>query len=151
VLTNISFTAKPGDRIGLVGENGTGKSTLLRVIAGHQHPDSGTVHRPTSTALLEQRLPYDPDTPITRLLDDAQHDALEAITSIEQLGAALAADPENRTVQLAYADALEHAQRLDAWSAEAVRGEMLTGLGLAGISLHRSISSLSGGQQLRLA
>ncbi len=41
VLTNLSFTARAGDRLGLIGENGTGKSTLLRVLAGQQNPDEG--------------------------------------------------------------------------------------------------------------
>src|SRR5690242_6455587 len=43
VLHNVSFTMSPGERAGLVGPNGVGKSTLLRCIAGHVDPDAGSV------------------------------------------------------------------------------------------------------------
>ena len=46
VLDGVSLVASPGHRIGLIGENGTGKSTLLRLLAGADEPDSGSVVRP---------------------------------------------------------------------------------------------------------
>ncbi len=46
VLDGVGLTASPGRRIGLIGENGVGKSTLLRILAGTDAPDSGTVVRP---------------------------------------------------------------------------------------------------------
>ncbi|WP_449283195.1 ABC-F family ATP-binding cassette domain-containing protein [Leucobacter sp.] len=151
VLSDISFSASPGDRIGLVGENGTGKSTLLRILAGAQRPDTGAVSLPGSVGLLAQELPYPEDAPLSRVLDDAQRAAVAALTRIEALGEQLAAHPDDAGVAAAYAAALEDAEQSDAWSAEARRGETLTGLGLGGIPPHRAIGALSGGQRLRLS
>lgn len=151
VLSDISFTASPGDRIGLIGENGTGKSTLLRIIAGHDRPDSGTVSPPGSVGLLRQELPYPDDAPITRVIDDAQAPALAVLAELERLGSALGEHPDDASVADAYGDALESAERAGAWSAEARRGEILAGLGLGGIAGTRPIGELSGGQRLRLA
>lgn len=151
VLTDISFTARPGDRLGLIGENGTGKSSLLRIIAGAQQPDDGTVQLPGSVGLLEQQLPYPDDATMARVLDDAQREALSAIDAIEALGADLTAHPDDAAVAERYTGALEAAERLGAWSAESRRGDTLTGLGLGGISPNRPIGELSGGQRLRLA
>lgn len=149
VLSDVSFTVSPGDRLGLIGENGTGKSSLLRILAGVQTPDAGTVTLPGSVGLLDQELPYAGDTPISRVLDDAQRSSLEVLARLEQLSAELASDTVGAAD--AYASALEEAEQSGAWAAEARRGEMLTGLGLGRIPEHRHIGELSGGQQLRLA
>lgn len=151
MLTDLSFSARTGDRLGLIGENGTGKSTLLRVLAGEQAPDEGTVLLPGSAALLAQELPYPDDTPISRVLDDAQHDAVETLERLETLGAALGERPDDFTIAEAYAEALEVAEQTGAWNAEAARGETMNGLGLGGIAETRPIAELSGGQRLRLS
>ncbi|QIM17229.1 ABC-F family ATP-binding cassette domain-containing protein [Leucobacter insecticola] len=156
VLTDVSFTASAGDRIGIIGENGTGKSTLLRILAGDAArelliPDAGTVAHVGSVGILAQELPYPADAAIARVLDDAQQATLAALKRIETLGEAFAATPENPHLASAYAEALEAAERADAWSSGARRGDMLMGLGLAGIPEHTPIGELSGGQRLRLA
>ena len=151
VLSGVSFAASPGDRIGLVGENGTGKSTLLRIIAGRQEPDHGTVALPGSVGLLAQELPYTDDTPLGQVLDDAQRAALDALNRIEELGERFAERPEDPEVAGAYARALEDAEQSDAWAAQARRGDIVAGLGLGGIAEAHSIGHLSGGQRLRLA
>lgn len=151
VLSDISFAASPGDRIGLIGENGTGKSTLLRVIAGVEPPENGTVTLPGSVGLLAQELPYPEQHPIAGVLDDAQRGALEALRVIESLGEAFAAAPADQVIADQYAAALERAERAGAWTASARRGEVVAGLGLGGISESRPIGELSGGQRLRLA
>ena len=151
VLSSISFTAKPGDRIGLIGENGTGKSTLLRILAGDLAPSHGAVHLPGSVGLLAQELPYAEDTPLFRVLDDAQAGARTALAALDRLGAALAEAPSDPAVADAYAEALDTAERTGAWTADAHRGDVLAGLGLGGISAQRPIGQLSGGQRLRLS
>lgn len=151
VLTDLSFTASAGDRLGLIGENGTGKSTLLRILAGQQAPDDGRVELPGSVALLEQGLPYPEDAPVSRVLDDAQAEALQVLTRIESLGHEFAERPDDPEIESDHADALETAERTGAWHAESARGEMINGLGLGGISETRTINELSGGQRLRLA
>ena len=151
VLTDLSFTASAGDRLGLIGENGTGKSTLLRVLAGQQAPDEGQICLPGSVALLEQGLPYPEDTPVSKVLDDAQAEALDVLTRMESLGREFSERPDDPEIESDYADALETAERTGAWHAESARGAMINGLGLGGISETRTINELSGGQRLRLA
>ncbi len=151
VLTDLSFTARPGDRLGLIGENGTGKSTLLRVLSGHQTSDEGRIEIPGSVALLEQELPYPDHTEIASVLDDAQREAVEVLGQLEALGSKLALHPEDPGIADAYASALESAERSGAWTAESARGDTLNGLGLGGLTESRTIGELSGGQRLRLA
>ncbi|WP_336658969.1 ABC-F family ATP-binding cassette domain-containing protein [Leucobacter sp. USHLN153] len=151
VLTGISFTARPGDRLGLIGENGTGKSTLLRLIAGELAADRGSISVPGSVGLLAQELPYPDSTPVARVLDDAQSAAVAALAALEEWGARMAEQPDDPGVAAAFADALERAEHDDAWAAEARRGDTLSGLGLGRIELDRPIGQLSGGQRLRLA
>ena len=156
VLSDISFTAAPGDRIGLIGENGTGKSTLLRILAGQSGPepllpDAGSVSHPGSVAMLMQELPYPDIAPLARVLDDAQRGSLAVLAQIEELGALFAENPDDAHLAAEYAEALEVAEREEAWSSEARRGDMLIGLGLRGIPEMTPIGELSGGQRLRLA
>ena len=110
------------------------RQTLLRVIAGEQTPDEGTVSLPGSVALLAQELPYPDDAPISRVLDDAQHDAVDTLERLETLGAALGERPDDPAVAEAYAEALEMAEQTGAWNAEAARGETMNGLGLGGMA-----------------
>ncbi|WP_198677494.1 ATP-binding cassette domain-containing protein [Leucobacter luti] len=151
MLSDITFTARAGDRIGIIGENGTGKSTLLRILAGDLAPSSGTVSVPESVGLLQQELPYADHDSIARVLDDAQAGAVSALAAVERLGSEFAAAPQDAGVADAYSTALEDAERLGAWAAGAHRGEVMTGLGLGGFPETRTIGALSGGQRRRLA
>ena len=151
VLSDISFTARAGDRVGLIGENGTGKSTLLRILGGLGRPDAGTVSHAASHGSLAQELPYPADAPIGRVLDDAQRQALAARDAVERTGAALARDPDDPRTADAYGEALEAADRLGAWETDSRRGEALAGLGLSGIPATTPVGELSGGQRLRLS
>ena len=77
VLNDVSFFLNEGDRVGIVGINGTGKSTLLRILAGVEEPDSGTVIRTKGI-----RISYLPQIP-----DFAEHGSI-----LEQVMAHLPAD-----------------------------------------------------------
>ncbi|WP_336653229.1 MULTISPECIES: ABC-F family ATP-binding cassette domain-containing protein [unclassified Leucobacter] len=150
VLTDLTFTATPGDRIGLIGENGTGKSTLLSIVSGDLEPDTGFVRHAGSVGRLAQELPYSDDDTVARVIDDAQRSALGVLDRIERAATALAADPDDDAAAADYADAVDEATRTDAWSAEALRGEVLHGLGIGAIPEATPIGELSGGQRLRL-
>ncbi|MFD1049644.1 ATP-binding cassette domain-containing protein, partial [Kibdelosporangium lantanae] len=71
VFDGVSLTASPGQRLGLVGENGVGKSTLLRLLAGTEEPDAGEVVRPPDVGFLTQELPYGMDQTVGDVLADA--------------------------------------------------------------------------------
>ncbi|MGW2378656.1 ABC-F family ATP-binding cassette domain-containing protein [Streptomyces sp. NPDC001658] len=155
VLDGISLTASPGHRIGLIGENGVGKSTLLRVLAGVDEPDAGHVTRPAELGFLHQELPYDADATIATVLDDALHEARADLAELERLGAELARVPEDAPghpeLLDAYGRRLERAQDRESWDADRRAVLVLEGLGLGGFGHDRTLGSLSGGQRGRLA
>ena len=82
LLDRVSLQVEPGERIAVIGRNGTGKSTLLRIIEGSLAPDSGSVwhQRGTRLSRLEQDVPLSSD----RLVFDVVHDALDAHTDEDE-------------------------------------------------------------------
>jgi macrolide transport system ATP-binding/permease protein len=155
VLDGISLTAAPGRRIGLIGENGVGKSTLLRVLAGRDAPDAGSVTRPADLGFLHQEMPYDTETTIAVVLDEALREAREDLAELDRLGAELARVPEDRPAHQdlldSYGRRLEQAQDRASWDADRRAALVLNGLGLGALGHDRPLGSLSGGQRGRLA
>ena len=78
VLDGNDISVTPGQRVGLVGENGTGKSTFLRILAGVEEPDRGTVERPEDLAYLPQVPEFPADATVGSVLDDALAEQLPA-------------------------------------------------------------------------
>ncbi|MFF1605287.1 ABC-F family ATP-binding cassette domain-containing protein [Streptomyces mirabilis] len=155
VLDGISLTASPGHRIGLIGENGVGKSTLLRVLAGVDEPDAGSVTRPGDLGFLHQEMPYDADSTIAAVLDEALREAREDLAELDRLGEELGRapedDPGHRKLLDAYGRRLEQAQDRESWDADRRAALVLDGLGLGAFGHDRTLGSLSGGQRGRLA
>ena len=100
VLDGLDLLASPGTRLGLIGDNGTGKSTLLRLLAGVDAPDGGTVSRPADLAYLPQEPAFDPGATVGSVLDEALAPLHDAVTRLEELAARLDdpghADPPTR-------------------------------------------------------
>lgn len=157
VLTDVSLTVAAGERVGLIGENGTGKTTLLRIIAGLTSPTAGTVAMSApgggvvTVGLLRQEPPFAVNASINEALESAVAPAREAVVEIDQTAVALAQQPEDAAAGRAYSAALETAERLDAWNLDARIAAMLAGLGLAGLPGDRLTGQLSGGQRSRLS
>ncbi|MFE5326684.1 ABC-F family ATP-binding cassette domain-containing protein [Embleya sp. NPDC056575] len=155
VLDGVSLTASPGRRIGLIGENGVGKSTLLRVLAGVDEADSGTVTRPGDLGYLRQEMPFDADSTPAAVLDEALREAREDLTELDRLGEELARvaedDASRHTLLDAYGKRLEQARDRESWDADRRAALMLAGLGLGALTPDRRLGSLSGGQRARLA
>ncbi|GCD40973.1 ABC-F family ATP-binding cassette domain-containing protein [Streptomyces paromomycinus] len=155
VLDGVSLTVSPGRRVGLVGENGIGKSTLLRLLAGVDEPDTGQVTRPADLGFLHQEMPFDGATTIARVLADALREARAVLAELDRLTRLLADTPDDRPGHAGLLDAygrqLEHAQESEAWDADRRAAIVLDGLGLGGFGQDRTLDSLSGGQRGRLA
>lgn len=155
VLDGVSLTASPGHRIGLIGENGVGKSTLLRLLAGVDEPDAGSVTRPADLGFLHQELPFDDASTIADVLDEALREARDDLAELERLTERLAHVPQDSPdcAELldAYGRQLEQAQDREAWDADRRAAMVLDGLGLGAFRHDRTLGSLSGGQRGRLA
>lgn len=151
ILDGINLTAAPGDRIGLIGDNGVGKSTLLRLLAGFDEPDTGTVKRPENLGFLRQESPYHPRTTVQQILDDALSESRDILRRLESLSDKLAQDPSDDNLLAAYSSTLEAAQDHDVWDASRRADLVLEGLGLAGVPRARELSAISGGERGRLA
>ncbi|MFF7762953.1 ABC-F family ATP-binding cassette domain-containing protein [Streptomyces griseorubiginosus] len=155
ILDGISLTAAPGRRIGLIGENGVGKSTLLRVLAGLDTPDAGSVTRPADLGFLHQEMPYDAGATIAVVLDEALREAREDLAELDRLGTELAHvpedDPAHQDLLDSYGRRLEQAQDRESWDADRRAALVLDGLGLGALGHDRTLGSLSGGQRGRLA
>ncbi|MFJ5590400.1 ABC-F family ATP-binding cassette domain-containing protein [Streptomyces noursei] len=155
VLDGVGLTASPGHRIGLIGENGVGKSTLLRILAGADEPDAGRVVRPPDLGFLHQEMPFDSGATLADVLADALREAHEALAELDRLAQEVAGTPEDDPGHAelldAYARHLERAQQREAWDADRRAALVLDGIGLGALPHGRSLGSLSGGQRGRLA
>ncbi|WP_091098577.1 ABC-F family ATP-binding cassette domain-containing protein [Micromonospora citrea] len=150
VLDGVSLSAGPGQRLGMVGENGVGKSTLLRLLSGEEEPDGGEVQRPADTEFLRQELPFPADAPVGAVVDDALAEFHRVRDRLDELGEILAARPEEEAALTEYGDLLGWAQDHDLWDAGHRAKLVLDGLGLSAVDSERPLGSLSGGQRTRL-
>ncbi|MGW2090665.1 ABC-F family ATP-binding cassette domain-containing protein [Promicromonospora sukumoe] len=155
ILDGVSLRVGPGRRTGIIGENGTGKSTALRLLAGDLHPHGGRVERPADVGYLAQELPFVPDSTLGEVVDDSLRpvrDALERLgASAEHLAGVPAHAADHEAASVAYAERLAQAQRTDAWDADRRAARVLRALGLDTIPADRTLRTLSGGQRGRLA
>ena len=143
LFDGLSLTLGAGERAGLVGPNGTGKSTLLRLLAGREHPDRGAVASHGRVGYLPQEAPAGEAT-VDTLLRDALGDAGTALAELHAL------DHDHTALDLdRYAHALERAEATHAWAAEARAEEIRRRLGIEHLPGDRPLHRLSGGEQAR--
>jgi ATP-binding cassette subfamily F protein uup len=153
LFNNISFHINEGDKIALVARNGVGKSTLLRILAGKETADSGTVwiNKDVTVALFEQDPQFDEDKTILENIFHTDNPVIAAIRDYEAaVDAAEEAAAEGREDDgQAISDALSRMDDLDAWSFESKVKEIMDKLNIH--HLHQPVAKLSGGQRKRVA
>ena len=150
VLRGVTFTAATGDRIGLVGENGTGKTTLLRVLAGRMEPSAGQVRRVGTVAVVDQDLEAGDDRTVGDLVEEALVRARAAADELRAATQAVGtATQPSRAAQDRLALALATAERLSVWDADRRMDEAMSRLG-APRERDRPLASLSVGERYRV-
>ncbi|GIW98416.1 MAG: ABC transporter [Pirellulaceae bacterium] len=156
VLSQVSFDLRAGDHVALIGPNGTGKTTLLRILTGQEAPDGGEVEFPTgaSVGYLEQHPTFSAEDTVWSVAVAALGDVPQLIPQIEELTQRLASvdqhSPEHAQLLQQYDHLQVRLSQTDAYQWEQRVHRTLTGLGFAAESFHRPVAQLSGGQQNRL-
>jgi ATP-binding cassette subfamily F protein 3 len=155
VLDGVSFDVRPGERIGLVGPNGCGKTTLLRILAGRAEPDGGAcrVHSSVHLGFLEQQAKFEPG----QTLYDEAKTALAALIALQEEAIAVSeeisqsSDPIEHKRLAARYDHLQHELLSnDAYNLDHKIRRVLDGLGFDRNHFDQPVASLSGGEQNRL-
>lgn len=143
LFQNISFNIEEGDKIALVARNGTGKSTLLRILAGLETLDSGNlwIHKDVTVALFEQEPSF---TENKSILDNIFHHNHPMINAIKEYEDAMDSGNEN-----ALGNAIVKMDELSAWDFDNKVHQIFGKLNIH--QLHQPVSTLSGGQRKRVA
>jgi ATP-binding cassette subfamily F protein 3 len=155
VLKDVTWEVKPGDRIGLVGVNGAGKSTQLKIIAGEIEPTAGEVIRPASLhiAYLSQEFEVDPTRTVREEFWRAFSEANEVHETLMQVHRDLeASTPENLDELIHKMDRLQRQfEGLNGYGLEAQIEKILPEIGFEPEDGDRLVSAFSGGWQMRMS
>lgn len=149
ILDNITFSINAGECVGLIGPNGCGKTTLLRLLAGQERPDSGHVALTPShlrVGYLAQGFTFAPELTLPQVLNQTVGDPASLEAELIRLGTALAAQPDSVAWQQAYDDTLNQLSRCDVSRIQ----NTLAALQLDAIPDTQPVGTLSGGQKTRL-
>ena len=143
---------KPGEKIGLIGANGTGKTTLLKIIVGDYTPTSGTISMAkdlTMGYLNQDLLSYSSDKNILHVAMEAFERQNQLLDEIERLLQKLETDyTEDLLHKLS--DKQHEFELLDGYNIEYKAHEILAGLGFTEADTHRKLSEFSGGWRMRV-
>ena len=153
IVSEANWSIQPGERIGLIGYNGTGKSTLLKILVGQLTPSKGTVEKGRDTTigyLHQDLLSFDTNESITEVALGAFERVRELEKEIEQLGKELEANSEDNDLLIKYTDALHEIDLLDGYNINHKAEEVLHGLGFAIKDLSRPYKEFSGGWRMRV-
>lgn len=151
LFDDITFHIKDTDKIGLIGVNGTGKTSLLNIISGVDTPDKGTISSPKGTKIeyLSQNPVFEDDVTLLEYVFMGDSPLLKLISNYERVLELSNEDPDNLEIQN---DLLRLSADMDkhhAWDLESQVKTVLTKLGIT--DFNRSVQILSGGQKKRIA
>src|SRR5689334_12768048 len=152
LVEDATWHIQSGERIGLIGYNGTGKSTILKLLAGEYQPSKGTVERSRETSigyLHQDLLSFDTRDSILKVALGAFEKVLQLEKEIEELGKRLERDQDEKLLH-EYADKLHNLDTLEGYSIHHKTEEVLQGLGFANSDLHRPYNEFSGGWRMRV-
>jgi ATP-binding cassette subfamily F protein 3 len=153
IVEDATWHIQPGDRVGLIGYNGTGKSTLLKVLVGEYLPSKGSVEKSKDTTigyLHQDLLSFDTNENITEVALSAFERVRQLEKDIETLGHELENDSENEELLIKYTDALHELDVLDGYNIHHKAEEVLHGLGFSNEDLVRPYKEFSGGWRMRV-
>jgi ATP-binding cassette subfamily F protein 3 len=149
---NANMFIKPKDKIGLIGLNGRGKSTLLKLINGDHKPDAGSISKSNDCTigfLNQDLLSYQTDDAIVTVAMEAFKDAVDTQRQIEKILHALETEYSDDLVDK-LTKLQEKFEHLDGYTMQAKAEEVLEGIGFTTADLHRPLKEFSGGWRMRV-
>lgn len=151
ILDGLSFTVNAGERVGILGHNGCGKTTLFRILVGELHPDEGEVMIAPSKRLgLISQIPVYPEGWTTeQVLKDAHRHLYRIAERMEELSLEMERD-SSRALLAEYDRLQEDFRRLGGYDMDIDRARIANGLDIPPAMLHQSFESLSGGEKTRV-
>ena len=158
ILEDATWHIQPGEHIGLIGYNGTGKSTLLKLLAGEYTPTGGTVERSRSTSigyLHQDLLSFDTNDSILKVAMGAFDKVLALEKELEDLVHEMEAEekagkPQSEQLLSNYTDKLHEMDLMDGYNIHHKTEEVLQGLGFSNAHLLRPYREFSGGWRMRV-
>jgi len=152
LVRDATWHIQPGERIGLIGYNGTGKSTILKLFVGEYTPSAGVVERSRNTSigyLHQDLLSFDTNDSIFEVALSAFEKILLLEKEIEELGRRLEKDHDDKLLH-DYTDKLHELETLGGYNIHHKTEEILQGLGFANADLKRPYKEFSGGWRMRV-
>ena len=152
IVKDATWHIQSNERIGLIGYNGTGKSTLLKIFTGQYQPSAGTVEKSRDTTigfLHQDLLSFDTDDSILQVALGAFEKVLQLEKEIAEIGIELEKSSDEDLAHR-YADKLHELEILDGYSIHHKTEEILQGLGFANADLQRPYKEFSGGWRMRV-
>lgn len=151
LFDSITFSITEGQRIGLIGVNGTGKTSLLKILTKQLSPDTGDITQPNDYRIgyLEQISTLDESQTVLNTVFDGDTPLMVTVRNYEAALQLLTEDPMNERAQNIFAKAEQKMNSENAWNSSARAKAILNRLGITNMQL--IVGELSGGQQKRVA
>lgn len=151
LFNDISFTIAEKERVGLIGVNGTGKSSLLKIVAGRDLPDGGNIiaGKDYSISYLDQQPEFESDRTVLEQVFSGEAPILRLMREYEKTLLMLHTAPNDSKIQEELFQLQKQMDSLDAWDASTNAKSILMKLGIEDFG--EKIGNLSGGQKKRVA
>jgi len=155
LFKEVSMTFTTEKRLGLVGINGTGKSTFLKILAGQMEADKGTIERNGKASIyyLAQTPDFDAEATLLEAVLDGNHPRLQTVKAFERISREYRqmqeSGKDDAKISRNYMNALEQMDQQDGWQVEQEARIILSKLGFPDVE--QKVAMLSGGQKRRLA
>lgn len=151
LFNEISFGINEGDKIGIIGINGTGKSTLLKIIAGIESYDSGNIITKNNIVIeyLPQHPYFDENSNVIQQVFKGTSPIMKTIRNYENALEEVELNPEDKSLQKKLMDLTSKMDNLNLWQIESEAKAILTTFGIT--NFYEKVKNLSGGQKKRIA
>ena len=151
ILKNVNFHLRPGERVGLVGENGTGKTTLFRIIMKTESSDSGKIifRKGAQAATLEQELNAYNGSVLERVIS-GDHSLQVIRRKMDDLEKQISSDPTSEAATSHYGKLQHQFEQLNGYELEPRASTILSGLGFSDDKFKKPLNEFSGGWRMRV-